>query len=516
MPKKPNVLLVVIDCLRSDRVFAPDRTCRTPNIDRLVQGGTSFPNVFVENSMTAPSFSSFLTGRYGANHGVVGMVGVKLFGQAATMAEIFAANGYETYAEVTGPLNPILGLERGYSHYRCRNQKAYFFSDWGRDLLRRLQGGLFKSPYFLLVHFWEVHVPRQVRPEFDSSAYGATAYDRSLSGLDGYIGELLRVAGEDTVVILTSDHGECVDEVPGTETLLPYFLDKLNLPPIGTAKNELIDTTVELMAEKVRLHRFAAEIAQVTKSGGQSIAVGRRALMLANLLMIGLSRYRIQGKRGLRSGLFADFKQKVSDLTLFLNVARGRAREAQIELVRNSLNEHKLQHGYHIYDYLQRVPTVFIGSGIFPRGRRIETEVRHIDLLPTMIEAFGLETTADGFDGRSYQEELTNGGGASRSIYLEARGGAQAERVFLIRGIRADNRKLAYAPFEPNAPVEYYDLAVDPQECSNRADPENEIVRTLREQTESIQASFSTRSPDTLSPVENIEMVKKLKSLGYM
>ena len=87
MQEQPNILLIVIDCLRSDRLFSPERTCKTPNIDRLIARGTSVPNVFVENSMTAPSFASLFTGNYAGNHGVVGMVGVKLNENIPTMAE---------------------------------------------------------------------------------------------------------------------------------------------------------------------------------------------------------------------------------------------------------------------------------------------------------------------------------------------------------------------------------------------------------------------------------------------
>ena len=112
-PQRPNLIVIVIDCLRSDRLFSPGRTCRTPHIDRLIERGTSFPSVFVENSMTAPSFASLFTGRYAGNHGVKRMIGVRLRDEAATLAEIFAANGYQTYAEVTGPLTPLLGLCRG-------------------------------------------------------------------------------------------------------------------------------------------------------------------------------------------------------------------------------------------------------------------------------------------------------------------------------------------------------------------------------------------------------------------
>lgn len=518
MREKPNVLVIVVDCLRSDRVFSANRTCRTPNIDRLVEQGTSLPNVFVENSITAPSFATLFTGRYAGNHGVVGMVGVKLDPQAATLAELFSANGYNTYAEMTGPLTPILGLDRGFSEYRFRKQQDCFFTEWGRDLLSRLRAGAFRSPYFLVVHFWEVHVPRQVRPEFDAPAFGATAYDRSVSCLDAFIGDLIEAAGGETAVILTGDHGECVHERPGKDTLLPYFLEKLNLPPLAAAEVASIDSTVDLMAGKPGLHAFAEELSRIAGEEGGRIDWKQRLFMMASLVGIGLTRYRIQLGRGLRggSGGLANLKQKMNDVMLFLSVAMGKSEAAQMQLVKNSLNEHLLQHGYHIYDYLQRVPAVFVQEGLFPRGRRLETEVRHIDFLPSLIQAFRLETSCSGWDGSSYYELMTNGGGEDRSTYLEARGGAQAEKIFLIRGVRRGGRKIAFAPFEPKGPVEYYNLIDDPMEERPLPDTDCDEVAELREEAEAVRGSFGQGAGATLSAKENAEMVKKLQSLGYM
>ena len=111
---------------------------------------------------------------------------------------------------------------------------------------------------------------------------------------------------------------------------------------------------------------------------------------------------------------------------------------------------------------------------------------------------------------------MANGAGENRSIYLEARGGAQAEKIFLIRGVRCRGRKLAYAPFDPTAPVEYYNLNDDPMEQQPLSDTEYEEIAELRDEAETVSSSFGQGSGTTLSARENAEMVKKLKSLGYM
>lgn len=514
--RRPNLILLVVDCLRSDRLFAPSRTCRTPQIDRLVERGTSFPNVFVENSMTAPSFASLFTGRYAGNHGVKGMIGVRLLDGIPTLAEIFASAGYHTYAEVTGPLTPLLGLARGFSRDVFRSQRDSFFTDWGRDLLSRVRSGWFQTPYLLLLHFWELHVPRQVIPGFDSPYFGTTPYDRSLSGLDSFIGEILEALDPRTAAILPGDHGECLGEKPAEETLVPYFLKKLELAGGDNRETTSIDTVTDLMATSGHLHRFAEQLSASARDGGGKLGPARRALMLSGLLRVGLARYRIQIRKGLRSGFLSGLRGKLDDLALFLAVARGKTEKAQVALVRSSLNEHKFQHGYHIYDYLQKVPLVLAGGGLFPLGVKIESEVRHIDLLPTLVEAFGLETTADGFDGSSFYSHVADRRGVDRSMYLEARGGAQAERVFLIRGVRRKGFKLAYAPYELRAPVELYDLARDPQEQDNLAPMRPELVEELLAEAEAITQSFGTGKENLLSASDNLEMARQLKDLGYL
>ena len=62
------------------------------------------------------------------------------------MAEVFSANGYETYAEATGPLNPLLGVDKGFAHYNFRSHHDYYFNDWGKNLLEKLKDGRLGGP----------------------------------------------------------------------------------------------------------------------------------------------------------------------------------------------------------------------------------------------------------------------------------------------------------------------------------------------------------------------------------
>ena len=115
---RPNVLLLVVDSLRADAVFGT--TIPTPTFDSYAEQGTAFHQCVCTATTTTPSFSSILTGCYPPKHTVRGLKGYQLSSSVKTAAEVFSAEGYNTYAEVTGPLLPATGILRGFDEARHR------------------------------------------------------------------------------------------------------------------------------------------------------------------------------------------------------------------------------------------------------------------------------------------------------------------------------------------------------------------------------------------------------------
>jgi arylsulfatase A-like enzyme len=79
-PGKPNFLFVYTDDQRWDAMSVVQKEhgdkgrfpwIKTPNMDRLAAEGVRFRNMFVVNSLCAPSRASFLTGCYGHVNGIV-------------------------------------------------------------------------------------------------------------------------------------------------------------------------------------------------------------------------------------------------------------------------------------------------------------------------------------------------------------------------------------------------------------------------------------------------------------
>lgn len=209
---KKNILFIMVDALRADKSYFDNRTVVTPSIDSLKVRGTIFTQAFATTSTTTPSLASMFTGYYPSTHGIRSLVGYKLRKGIVTLAQILKDSGYNTYAMVTGPLLRELGLDRGFDHYDCRDESEGAHTIWGEDLLETISKKGLKEPWFLFIHFWELHIPRWVPPEYDNVQFGSNVYERALSGLDFYLGRLLAQVPEDTLIILTGDHGEKIGD----------------------------------------------------------------------------------------------------------------------------------------------------------------------------------------------------------------------------------------------------------------------------------------------------------------
>jgi arylsulfatase A-like enzyme len=239
---RPDVLILVVDSLRADRVAGDDRSCRTPNLDRFRETATAFTKAFSVASTTTPCTSSILSGTYPFVHGVHSLAGRRLRADLQTLPELFKGSGYHTWAEMTGPLEAVTGLDRGFDEYRCRPYRQWLDTPFGDELVARVKDA--PRPWFGYVHLWEVHYPRRVTPEFQSSAYGETLYDRSVSSLDNQLARVLGAVGDDTVVVFTADHGEYLSRSKKNELVTrlkgPAAWAKRNVPGARKLRRRLM------------------------------------------------------------------------------------------------------------------------------------------------------------------------------------------------------------------------------------------------------------------------------------
>ena len=110
-PDSPNVIIVVPDTLRFDRVGVYGESKLTPNIDALADSSIVYTNALSTAPWTLPTHASLFTGLYPSGHGV-SWGNFKLGDEPTTLAEIFQRQGYDTYAVSN---NLLLKAENGFA-----------------------------------------------------------------------------------------------------------------------------------------------------------------------------------------------------------------------------------------------------------------------------------------------------------------------------------------------------------------------------------------------------------------
>ncbi|VGO13099.1 Arylsulfatase [Pontiella desulfatans] len=69
---QPDILFILLDDLRWDALsYKGHPYVKTPNIDKLREGGASLENAFCSTSICCPSRATFMTGTYANRHGVI-------------------------------------------------------------------------------------------------------------------------------------------------------------------------------------------------------------------------------------------------------------------------------------------------------------------------------------------------------------------------------------------------------------------------------------------------------------
>lgn len=142
---------------------------------------------------------------------------------------------------------------------------------------------------------------------------------------------------------------------------------------------------------------------------------------------------------------------------------------------------YKAGHGFHVYDFLIRVPLLFLGSGLFPKGKLISEQVRQIDVFPTLVDALRLDVPAS-VHGRSLVPLIRDESLPKVPAHVAAVGEyLQSPKDWRI-GLRTADWKYVFAPQNPRVPAELYHLQADPHEWRNLAKMHRAVAEDLRQQ----------------------------------
>jgi len=278
-PAEANLLLVVVDTLRADRLGCYGNSSgMTPCMDALAAEGVLFRKAYAHAPWTLASFASLLTSTYPAQHKAGGWVGefLKLRSDAVTVGDCFRAAGSRTGSIVSVDfLTENFGMHKGFDtvdHDVSRNNHLTRIATRTTDTALRWLNKNGEEPFFLMVHYFDPHLvydpPAEFRAQFalegdkntkdvifgevrDIVAFRQGRLELSgkkierLEGLhngevaytDRELGRLLdglakRGLDKNTIVVLTSDHGEEFHDHGGFEHGHTLYDELLHIPLI--------------------------------------------------------------------------------------------------------------------------------------------------------------------------------------------------------------------------------------------------------------------------------------------
>ncbi len=293
----PNLLLVIVDTLRADRVGAYGYgRAQTPVIDRLAQGGVLIEDAVVQVPQTRPSHVSIFTGLLPYEHGIRDNFSPPLAASHPTLATRLRERGYATGAFIGAyPVSRDSGLDRGFDVYDdpfggapgggVRLETSARPAAPVVDAALAWLQGRPARPFFAWVHLFDPHSPYEA-PSPYRERFTDSPYDGEVAYADAQLGRLvewLERSGEAgrTLVVLTSDHGEGLGDHGEEEHQLFVYDSTLHVPLVlawpgrlpqgrrvgGQFRSvDLLPTLLDLMGQPAPATSGASRAPQLTRA----------------------------------------------------------------------------------------------------------------------------------------------------------------------------------------------------------------------------------------------------------
>ena len=256
-----RVLILTIDTLRWDRLGYTGYDIETPNLDALSETGTTFTQAITVTPLTLPSHASLFTSHYPSRHGVRSNGTFQLQSNAVTLAEVFREAGFATGAFIGAfVLDRRFGLAQGFDHYDDElpdevRHKIYYAERPAKEVVSRAIDWIHAQEdesFFAWVHVFEPHAPYEPPLPF-SEQYADRMYDGEVAHTDQMIKPILDLVSsmEDSIVVVTSDHGESLGEHGETSHGLYIYDSTTRIPLVmngsGVPKGLRIDAPVRIV-----------------------------------------------------------------------------------------------------------------------------------------------------------------------------------------------------------------------------------------------------------------------------
>ena len=459
---KPNILFLIVDSLRADKVSGTENNSITPNLDHIKKNGVFFDHAISSSDGTMLAYAGLFSGKHPFK---TGMRSAKLTRLCNTISyfEVLKNYDYNLYGclpRLAASLEIIPEFEN--------NDEAFLdlFPDTsskaGEIILKKLEGNM-KEPWCFLVHVTNMHFPIKKPKGFEDEKFGSNNYEKQVSAIDAWIGKVLKkIDLEKTLVVITGDHGSYIQSLKN-KSLEIDFQDNANLQN-NIAK---VSRRFPKFAEPLKLKLF-------------------------------LMRERANQKRK---------RNKIQKLNLKPHETRG-------------LLDQRGNTDRFLFDEKIRVPLFMIGSKI-NQCISISKQVRLIDVFPTICEIVGIPKWEEKVDGISLYPLLENKKMDDLIAYIESTPAVVIETNNVI-GIRTDKYKYFRNRNDANLDIHLFDLENDPFEDDNIAKESKEIVESMECKLQEITNGYSlddvsyddeTNKQET-TEVTNVKQI--FKDMGYV
>tara|TARA_Y100000590_G_C15735867_1_gene1018517 strand:- start:35 stop:1399 length:1365 start_codon:yes stop_codon:yes gene_type:complete len=451
-----NVVLIIIDSLRSDKFYHHETTSKKPYIDSLIKNGTYFTNAISSADGTILSWSSIFTGNHPFKTGIRSSRFNKLDDKITTVFDHLKNYNYSFY----GFLPTFSETINLFPNFKNENY-LYDFTETldtglGEKILSILPSLSKTQPWFFTIHLMDLHFPLLVPKKFDNDKFGFSKYEKILSSIDHWFEKILtNIDLENTILIITADHGGYVKKIKTKSGIIDFEDDgkKVILKKKFTKKTPkylkfLKDKIFFSMEEKKRIAKNKI-----------------------------LSKYDIteSEKRALMLGQFS--------------------------------TEHVL------FDDAVHVPLLFVGRNI-SKEKIFTKQVGLVDLLPTLTYLLNIDFDYSSCDGKNLfplkSEEIYN----EIPAYIESTPLIDMKSNDVI-GIRTSNFKYFRDKNYENERVHLYNLLKDPLEENNCALTNKTQVSKMEHILQKILQS-QVKTDYNGDDLTSNEIENELRKMGYV
>ena len=185
-------------------------------------------------------------------------------------------------------------------------------------------------------------------------------------------------------------------------------------------------------------------------------------------------------------------------------------------------------HSNHLYNELLKVPLVIKYPQSRYQGRKLTPFVRLADIVPTVMDEFGVRSSPVKLEGESLRPILENKETGERlcpsylpdNIFADPMPSKisliQGRYKFILNEKFPDRAYTYFSPPPPNVPpIELFDLRQDPFERRNLANQEGEVARRMLQQAQTfLQAA--KREGLSKKALMDKDLEERLRALGYI